>query len=212
MGTVQDITEKKLIEIELRRHREELEELIKERTSELKDERDKAQNYLDIAGVIIMVLDENQNIILINKKGAETLGYDNEIELLGLNWYDNFIPENDREKRRFTFNDIFSETISNSTYLENTILTRTGETKLIAWKDTALRDHNNKIIGLLSSGEDITLRRKNEETLQERTKELEMFNKTMMGREVRIIELKEEVNALAKKLNKEIPYSTVWNQ
>jgi len=42
----------------------------------LKNEKDLAQHYLDIAGVIILILDENGNIKLINKRGCEILGCD----------------------------------------------------------------------------------------------------------------------------------------
>lgn len=44
--------------------------------------------------------------------------------------------------------------------------------------------------------------------LKEKTEELEMFNKTMIDREMRIIELKEEVNNLSEKKM----YPEIWNE
>lgn len=48
--------------------------------------------------------------------------------------------------------------------------------------------------------------------LKEKTEELEMFNKTMINREMRIIELKEEINRLAESVKEDIPYPEIWNE
>ncbi len=63
----------------------------------LREERDKAQKYLDIAGVIILAIDKNQRVTLINKKGCEVLGYE-ESEIIGKNWFENFIHPQIRER------------------------------------------------------------------------------------------------------------------
>lgn len=57
--------------------------------------------------------------------------------------------------------------------------------------------------------DDITERKQAEEELRERTEELEIFNKAMVDREMRIIELKEKINGLCDELGKEpiIPQS-----
>ena len=85
---------------------EELEQRVKElekdadrlkQTEEiLKEERDKFEQYLAIAGFIVVVLDSNQEVVLINKKGCEILERKEE-EVIGKNWYDNFVPEKIRE-------------------------------------------------------------------------------------------------------------------
>jgi len=38
-------------------------------------DRDKAQRYLDIVGVIVVSLDVNGRVTLLNRKGCEFLGY-----------------------------------------------------------------------------------------------------------------------------------------
>lgn|GEM_PF-6291591 len=48
--------------------------------------------------------------------------------------------------------------------------------------------------------EDITERKKSEETLQERTAELEKFNKLTIGRELKMIELKDKIKELESRL------------
>ncbi len=56
---------------------------------------------------------------------------------------------------------------------------------------------------------DITERRENEERLRKSMTELERFNRLMVGREVRVIELKQEVNTLRRALGQPPAYASV---
>lgn len=137
----------------------------KKAEQKLKEERLKAQNYLDIAGVIMLVINSNQIIELINKKGCEILGY-NEEDILGKNWFDNFIPEYLREDVKLVFDKLMKGEIESVEYYENPLINSNGEEKIIAWHNTLLRNKNGKIIGTLSSGEDITIRKESEKNLK----------------------------------------------
>jgi two-component system NtrC family sensor kinase len=82
-----------------------IKELEKE-TSELKQmevvlqkERNTAQQYLDIAGVTLVVLNADQTVSMINKNGREILGY-GEDEIVGKNWFDTFVRGKDRQRTR----------------------------------------------------------------------------------------------------------------
>lgn len=68
----------------------------------LREERNRAQLYLNIAGVIMVAINEKGIVSLINKKGSAVLGYQ-EDEIIGKNWYDLCVPENVREERKKTF-------------------------------------------------------------------------------------------------------------
>jgi PAS domain S-box-containing protein len=63
---------------------------------------------------------------------------------------------------------------------------------------------------LLVSFTDISGLKKAEEELKKRTEDLELFNKAMVDREMRIIEMKEEVNRLCKKFGRKQKYPPVW--
>lgn len=128
----------------------------------LREERDKANMYLDIAGVILLVLDSDQIVKHINRKGCEALEY-SEDEIKGKNWFDNFIPPRLRRDVGDVYKQLMSGKIKPVEYYENPILTKNGEEKIIAWHNTVLKDRHGNIIGTLSSGEDITERRKAEE-------------------------------------------------
>ncbi len=65
---------------------------------------------------------------------------------------------------------------------------------------------------LLESFVDLTERKKAEEELHQRAQELEEFNKVMIGRESRVIELKEEINLLCAELGRMPAYPPVWDE
>ncbi len=137
----------------------------------LKEERDRVQSYLDIAGVIFLVVGSDQKVILINRKGCEVLGYE-EKEIIGKNWFDHFFPERIRGEVKGIFLKIIADGTGHFEYVENPVLTKGGEERIIAWHNTVLRDESGKIIGSLSSGEDITERKRVEEEKERLIKEL----------------------------------------
>ncbi|MFB0556142.1 MAG: PAS domain S-box protein [Phycisphaerae bacterium] len=154
---------------EMRRANELLRKEITEREREeqlLQKEKDKAQKYLDVAGVMLVAIDSEQRVGLINKKGCDILGYKEE-EILAKNWFDNFLPERIRDEVKAVFEkNIQAETQAPECY-ENPILTKDGQERLISWHNTILRDKKGSVIATLSSGEDITERKKAEEALRE---------------------------------------------
>ena len=151
---VREITERKLAEEEIKR------------------EKNITQNYLDIAEVIFLVLDENMKVKLINKKGCDILGY-SENEIKGKNWFDNFIPRGDRNRIKDSFGKIISGENKKYENSENKIITKSGDEKIISWHNTIVKDDTGKIKGTLSSGFDETERKRAEEELAETRNHLE---------------------------------------
>jgi PAS domain S-box-containing protein/putative nucleotidyltransferase with HDIG domain len=122
-------------------------------------ERDRAQKYFDIAGVILLVLDKDGIIEAINEKGIQILGYENAGELIGLDWFNTFVPADIRDDQRSKHHKLIKHSEDVSEYVESQILTRTGAERHIAWHHTTIRDAERKgNIARLSSGEDITER------------------------------------------------------
>lgn len=66
-----------------------------------------------------------------------------------------------------------------------------------------------KVIGMYGISRDITERKTYEEAMRRSNDELSRFNLAMVGRELDMIRLKHEVNALAKELGRAAPYSIV---
>jgi len=130
----------------------------------MREERNKAQQYLNIAGVIIVAINDDGIVSLINKRGCDVLGYTEE-EIIGKNWFDLCVPESDRKERKDTFQKVMAGKTDEAEDYENSIITKSGEDRIIAWHNTTIRDEKGHIIGTLSSGEDITKRKQTEEEL-----------------------------------------------
>jgi PAS domain S-box-containing protein len=92
----------------------------------LREEKNKVQQYVDIAGTIILVIDSDQKVSLINRRGCEILGWD-ERDILGKNWFDHFIPEQNREKVKETFQGLMNDRALEMASFENPILTKDGD-------------------------------------------------------------------------------------
>lgn len=132
----------------------------------LRQERNRAQQYLDLMGVIMVSLDACGDITLLNRKGCEVLGWD-EHELLGKSWFDTCLPEGCRNDWRGVFQQILNGSVANVEYFENPVLTRTGEERIIEWHHSEIRDETGRVVGVLSSGNDTTDRREAEKELRE---------------------------------------------
>jgi two-component system cell cycle sensor histidine kinase/response regulator CckA len=143
LGIFWDITERKKVEEAVRQ------------------ERDKAQRYLDIAGVMFVALDAQGRVTIVNEKACSVLGY-SEDEIVGRNWFDSFLPARLRDDLKSVSRRLLAGEIEPVEYYENPILTRKGDERIIAWHNTVLRDEQGNIVGHLSSGEDITDRKKAE--------------------------------------------------
>lgn len=132
----------------------------------LREQKGRAQQYLDMAGVMLIVIGADQRVELINKKGCELLGYP-EQDIVGKNWFDNFIPKEQRDTVRHLFEKLIRREKEPDAYYENSILTRDGKERMILWHNTVLTDDAGTATGTLSSGEDITERIAAEQALRE---------------------------------------------
>ncbi len=166
----------------------ELEERVRTRTAALRQERDNAQRYLDVAGVMLVAIDAHGCISMINRRGAEMIGLPVE-RLIGMNWFEHFLPEPEREAVHRHFNALIAGRLAPLDRFENRILDVQGNLLLMAWNNVLICDDSGQFIGVLSSGEDITSRRQSElaligyrdhleELVDQRTAELQLAKET----------------------------------
>lgn len=153
-----DITELSSNRIKLERQADELKNKnnkLRESQKIIKDERDKAQKYLNIAEVIIIALDIKGNIKLINDTGCKIIGIKRN-EILDKDWFSIAIDKNTGTGQREWFEKVLQGKADRDEYYESGIINNKGETRYILWKSTVLYNEGGEITGTLSSGNDIT--------------------------------------------------------
>ena len=146
------------------------EQQLRANEQELRREKDRVRSYLDVAGVMLVAIDSEQRVDLINKKGCEILGY-NEDEIVGKNWFDCFLPQRLRDPVKAVFERLTAGEIEPIEYYENPVLMRDGSERLMSWHNTVLRNDEGRIVFTLSSGEDITERKQAEDALRKSEEE-----------------------------------------
>jgi len=123
--------------------------------SALREERDRAQMYLDAAGVMFVTLDSSGIITMLNPKACEILECSQQ-DFLGKNWFDSFVPARLRSEVAAVFLNLMNGELEPVESFVNPIITSKGKERIIAWHNTLLTDDTGNIIGTFSSGEDIT--------------------------------------------------------
>ena len=110
----------------------------------------------------------NGKIIKFNKGCEKLTGYAKE-EVIGKKVFDLFIPEEQREDVRSVFESLLTKDFPKN-YV-NYWLTKSGEKKLISWHNACIKDDEDNIIFIISSGRDITelvdLRKQEREMLEQ---------------------------------------------
>ncbi|NAY91360.1 PAS domain S-box protein [Muricauda sp. JGD-17] len=161
MGIVREITEAKQVESSLRR------------------EKEKLQQYLNIAASMFVVINIDHRIELVNDKACEVLGYQKE-ELLGKDWFHTCLPEEERAMILEMFDDVMNSKKPLEGFYENHIITKKGKKRLIRWRNSMLTDSNGKAISSLSSGIDITERKATLDMLHLRNRALEAASNSII--------------------------------
>ncbi|MBD3290178.1 PAS domain S-box protein, partial [candidate division KSB1 bacterium] len=146
LGFFIDITNRKLME------------------DELQQERDFAKSLVETAQATIVVLAPDGKIINVNPYFEELTGYE-AAEIENKNWFNLFIPEENREK----IWEIFSSSLRDiqAKQVVNPIITKKGELRYIEWYDKTLKDSDGNTSALVAVGLDITERMKAEKALRE---------------------------------------------
>ncbi len=157
-------------------------QILKKKISELEKslktetfEKDKANDFINKAGVVLIALDKKGNITLANNKACQVLGCKDD-KLIGKNWFDNFIKKEIIAEVKDVFSNIISGNLAPVEYYTNPIWNTKGEKPIISWRNSVLRDEKDKIIGLISSGNDITDEIESEKRLIDSEKRLQTLS------------------------------------
>ncbi|MFM2190787.1 MAG: hypothetical protein RL491_1173 [Bacteroidota bacterium] len=165
---------------------------------QIRQEKELAQMYLDIAPVMFLAISMDERVTLINQEGCRIIGLP-ESSIIGKNWFDIFKPDDTREEERIRFQSLknIPEDQEFTVDHESVILNSKGDRRLIAGKAVLIRDHTGKPITLLASGDDVTERRQQE-------KRIEQANIELKSNSEEILKLNSELEARVTKRTEEL--------
>lgn len=123
-----------------------------------KFEKSRARKYLELVDVMMVALDNKANITMVNPKTCQILGYE-KAELLEKNWVETILFNEDNVSLNDRLKFIDTNYPDN---FENYVLTKSGDKRLIVWNKTSIKDDEDKTIGILCSGQDVTEQRLSE--------------------------------------------------
>nr|MBP8793963.1 PAS domain S-box protein [Lutibacter sp.] len=89
-----------------------------------------------------------------------------ENEVVGKNWFDHFVPKQQAPRIKELINSVHTNGVQQVKRSENLIVTKSGEERLIAWTNVSTYNEVGEISSTLSSGEDITEKKKTETLLK----------------------------------------------
>lgn len=127
---------------------------------------DWARQYFELAGVILVGIAPDGRVLLINQKGSEVLGSP-QPEIVGKDWFETFLPAHARADVRHFFLQLMTGAASAPERSESPVLQKDGAERLIAWRNDVMRDRSGCVVAVLSSGEDVTDRRRAEAALRD---------------------------------------------
>lgn len=135
----------------------------------LMDAKNYVESLIKTANILILELDTKGNIVLLNEAGEKITGY-KEDECIGKNWFDFFVHSKTYPAARDEFNRL-KKTGNIIDTFENPITTKSGEERIISWKNKTLT-RNGKFVGTISFGMDITENKRVQEELEKTVFEL----------------------------------------
>ena len=161
----------------------------------LRESEKKYRDLVETIADVIYAVDQNGVVTYVSPVIESLLGY-NPSEIIGRSFAE-FIYHEDLPRSVEGFQGVLSGYITTGNYR---ILTKSGK---IRWMRTSNRPifEGNYVIGASGVLTDITDRKQAEETIREHIEELETFKKITVDRELKMIELKNEIKELKQRLS-----------
>lgn len=136
---------------------------LKRLEEELKAARNFAKELIQTANILVVGLDTQGNPRMFNPAAEEITGYTMD-ELKGRNWCKVMVPQAGYDQICREFSGLLNDRVPRK--FENSILTRSGEERYVAWRNSVLIEQG-EITGTISFGMDITERKMAEEALKQ---------------------------------------------
>lgn len=201
VGIGYDITERTQAEAEVRRLNAELEDRIAQRTAELAQTSERLELATRAAKIGIWDRDIKNDDALWDETMCMLFGVTpDDYPCSQAAFLQHVHPDDVERVAQSTRTTLHGE---NYYVDEFRIVWPDGTIRYIRGEASITYNAQNEAVRMIGVNIDITERKRAE-------LELRLFNEIMVGREQRIIELKEEINRLAVELGREAPYPPIW--
>jgi len=144
---------------------------------QLQEKREIEKQFIETADALILVLNQEGEILLFNKKCEQLIGY-KKADAIGSNWLQLMIPPENREKCLKHFKSAFPQKTGFS--FECPIVTKEGIHRIIFWRSTLIVDEKQNIMSI-NIGEDITEKKSFQQQLERKIKDVEEKNEELQN-------------------------------
>ena len=119
----------------------------------LRSSEHRLRTLFETMNLIALVLDARGRVEYVNPFLLNLTGYTRD-EVVGGSWFERFLLPAERADLGRVFEEMLAH--GSHAHYRNSILTKSGQARTIAWHNTVLRDSEGRPTGSLSVGEDIT--------------------------------------------------------
>jgi PAS domain S-box-containing protein len=170
----------------------------------LRESEERFRQVAQIVEEFVWEVDAAGRYTYANPVVEKVLGYRPE-ELVGKKHFSDLFPPAEREALRRKALEVFARRESFRRFV-NENLHRDGHRVMLETSAVPLLDAAGNLLGYRGADRDVTEHEQLERSRRERLAELEEFQSVMLGRESRIVEMKEEVNDLLRQLGRPRKY------
>jgi PAS domain S-box-containing protein len=162
--------------------------------TDLQKSEERYRGIIESQEEFIVRVNKEGECIFVNDAYCEKFGKKKE-QLIGKKFKPQ-IHQDDKNKTETAFKQLNQP--PNRVFFEQRAMMK-DEWRWIAWEMYAIKDKKDKTIEIQQVGRDVTEHKNNEIALSDRAAELEKLNKFMVDRELKMAELKKEIETLKNK-------------
>ncbi|MDD1615021.1 MAG: putative PAS/PAC sensor protein [Methylococcaceae bacterium NSP1-2] len=154
---------------------------LKDSALKMKQEKAFADNVINTTQALIIGVDQRGEVVLFNHYAEENSGWSEE-DVKGKDFFEQFIPADNREELHNLFVDMMSGAVEYADDVETQMMVSTNDLLNIVWSPTVIKGSKSaKPIMFLATGLDITERKEAEQKVKKANVELAQLTSRLQG-------------------------------
>lgn len=139
----------------------------------LLEQKEFLSRLIDTEQTIVLLLDRAGRIVMFNRYAETVTGYRSD-DVIGKGWFETFLLPEDQDRIRAFFEQIFEE--GSHKAHTNPIVAKDGTVREVEWYGRVVEDEQGRAIGLISTGQDVTVRQEADRSLRAALREADQEN------------------------------------